>query len=407
MRFLSRQTLELEGTVTRASSKSVEEYYVKIVDMKATPILLKAETVKLPTGQLYPAGGTCLVEIKTDAGLTGIGESDAGGPWGEAFIAVKAFIEKAFKPLILGEDPTNYRSLWDKIHDYSWYVDTGIGMSALSGVDMALLDLAGKSEGVPACKVLGGCYRNRVRPYASHPFITPASYEEGIKDAVTQIEKGFTAVKMSFTKFPNFGENLNEDIKYVKKVRDAIGYDIDLMISDFAPPRPVSKAISMARRLEEFDLIFWEECLPRGDVEAYCQLSAAVDLPIEAGEEMTNQMLRYFIFRRAVDVINPDVTHIGGLSEAKKLADLATAMGIKTYPHQFSSAVSMAANVHLVASMPDGDLCEYRTSYPDASMDELLLKPLKFDKGYIEVPNAPGLGIELNKEVVEKIMWKC
>lgn len=152
-------------------------------------------------------------------------------------------------------------------------------------------------------------------------------------------------------------------------------------------------------------MIFWEEPLPRGDVEAYCQLSAAVDLPIEAGEEMTNQMLRYFISRKAVDVVNPDVTQHGGLSEVKKIADLAHAMGIRVFAHHFSSAVSAAANVHLVASMPDAGLLEYRTSYLDPSMEELLVEPLKFDKGYVSVPKAPGLGVELDEKVVEKIAW--
>ena len=209
---------------------------MKIVDIKATPIVVAAEAVRLATGQFYPAAGTCLVEIETDEGLTGIGEACADGPWGEAFIGVKAFIEKGYRSLLIGEDPTNFRMLWDKMHDYSWYADAGIGMSALSGVDMALVDLAGKALEVPACKLLGGCYRDKVRVYASHPFMTPEAPKEGIDDAVRQIEKGFTAVKMSFTKFPNFGEKLSEDMKYVKEIRDAIGYDVDLMISDFAPP---------------------------------------------------------------------------------------------------------------------------------------------------------------------------
>jgi D-galactarolactone cycloisomerase len=292
------------------------------------------------------------------------------------------------------------------MHAYNWYADTGIGMCALSGVDMALVDLAGKTLGVPACNILGGCYRTKVRPYASHPMVTPRTCKEAIKEAVELIEKGFTAIKMSFTAFLNFGENLREDIKYVKEIRDAIGYDIDLMISDYAPPRSASKAISMARKLEEYDLVFWEEPLPRGDIEGYVRLTAAVDVPIEAGEEMTNQMLKYFIMRRAVDAINPDTGQIGGLSEAKKIADVAYTVGIRDYPHCFRSAISAAANVHLVASMPDGSLMEYRTSFPDSSMEELLVEPLKFEKGYLEVPKEPGLGIELNKKVVEEITWK-
>jgi len=368
---------------------------MKIVDIRVTPLRLMPQEA---------GRESCLVEVETDKGLTGTGEAWAGGL--EATIGVKAFIEKGYKPLLLGEDPTDYRSLWDKMQSYSWLAETGIGMSALSGVDMALVDLTGKALGIPACKVLGGCYRTKVRPYASHPWVTPKTHKEACKEAVELIEKGFTAIKMSFGRFVNFGDNLREDIKYVKEIRDSIGYDIDLMMSDRAPPRSLPKAISIARRLEEYDLVFWEDPLQRGDIEGYIKLTKAVDLPIEAGEEMTNQMLKYFILRRAVDAINPDVAQIGGLSEAKKIADLAHTLGIRDYPHAFLSAISVAANAHLAASMPDETLIEYRTSLPDLSIEELLAEPLKVEKGYLEVPKGPGLGIELNRKVLEKITLK-
>jgi len=350
--------------------------------------------------------GSCLVEVETNEGVTGIGESCAGGRMGEANVAVKAYIEKGYKPLLLGEDPTNYRYLWEKMHSSSWYAGTGIGMSALSGVDIALVDLAGKAWGVPACKILGGRYRNRVRPYASHPWLTPETHEEACREAVQAIDNGFTAIKVSFASFAHFGNNLREDMKYVKEIRDAIGYDVELMISDDQPPRSVSKAIMIARKLEEYDLTFWEDPLRLGDIEGYAKLTDAVDLPIEAGEEMTNQEISNFILRRAVDVVNPDVTQIGGLSEAKRIADLAYAVGIRDCPHSFWSAISAAANVHLVASMPDESMMEYRTSLPDASMEELLVEPLKLERGYIEVPKRPGLGIELNRRVVEELAFK-
>lgn len=379
---------------------------MKIVDVKVTPLMLYQQVAeRLGTG--ISGLGSCLVELRTDDDLVGIGEACATG-MGEAYVGVKAFIERGYKPLLLGEDPTNYRYLWDKMHNCSWFADTGVGMAALSGVDMAMVDLVGKALKVPACKLLGGYFREKVRPYASHPWVTPRTHKEVCREAVELVEKGFTAIKMSFAKFPSFGENLREDMKYVKEIRDAIGYDIDLMISDQAPPRSVSKAIKMARKLEEYDLLFWEDALPRGDIEGYAKLTAAVDLPIEVGEEMTNQMLKYFIFRRAVDAVNPDATQIGGLSETRKIAEIAQSAGIRVYPHGFWSAISAAANVHLMASMPDAPdaLMEYRTSLPHASMQELLEEPLRFAKGYIEVPKAPGLGIELNRKVVEKIEWK-
>jgi L-alanine-DL-glutamate epimerase-like enolase superfamily enzyme len=381
---------------------------MKIIDVKATPLLIETtEAGRSTTSQRHPMMGGCLVEVKTDDGLIGIGESDVPPSHaGEFFIGVKALIEKGFKSLLLGEDPTNYRSLWDKMHDYSWLCKSGIGMSALSGVDTALVDLVGKAMGVPAYKILGGCYRTKVRPYASHVHITPKNIKEGCKEAVNFIEKGFTAVKISFSSFPNFGQSLNEDIKYVKEIRDAIGYDVDLMISDRGPPRSVSKAISIAKKLEVYNPLFWEDPITRGDIDAYARLTASVDLPIETGEENNNQMLKQFILKRAVDCVNPDVAQIGGLSEMKKIADLTYTLGIRLYPHSFLSAISSIATIHLITSMPDGDLFEYRASYPDPLIEELLVEPLKIKNGYIEVSKRPGLGIELNREVVEKFTWK-
>ena len=244
-----------------------------------------------------------------------------------------------------------------------------------------------------------------MRVYASHPWITPKISKDTCKWVVELIEQGFNAIKLSLSQFQNFGKNVKEDLKYIKEIRDAAGYGVDLMVSDSARHN-VSKAINISKRLEEYDLLFYEDPIPRGDIEGYVKLTAAVDLPIEAGEEMTNEMLRNFILRRVVDAINPDVAQHGGLSESKKIADLAHALGIQDYPHAYWSAISTAANLHLTASMPDGYLMEYRVSDPDPSMEEILMKPLKFEKGYVEVPKKPGLGIELNRKVVNKIKWK-
>jgi len=368
------------------------EREMKIVDIEATPI------------RVIPSRGriNLLVEVKTDEGLTGIGEAEAGRKPGEIAMGMKSLIEKGYRQVLLGEDPRDHRYLYEKMLNYTWYSETGMGMCALAGVDMALIDLAGKSMQVPACRVLGGCYRTKVRAYASHPFVTPKTIDDACREAAELVEKGFTGVKMTFSWFKGFGDNLKEDIRYVKLIRDAIGYGIDLAISENAPNRGVAKAIRIARALEEYDLLFWEDALPRGELEQYAQLSAAVDLPIEAGEKVVNQMLKYFIFRRAVDAINPEVTN-NSLSETKKIADLAYAAGIKTYPHNHGSIVGAVANLHLVASMPDGDLVEYRTSDPDPSMLELLVDPPKFRNGYFEVPQTPGLGIELDRRVVEKL----
>lgn len=364
---------------------------------------MKISEVKATVLNRHKTPMSCLVEVETDTGITGIGEAYGG----TLSIAVKVFIETAYRNLLLGEDPTNFRMLWDKMHNCHWFSDTGVGMAALSGVDTALVDVTGKALGVPAWKLLGGCYRKKVRPYASHPWMTPETHVELCNEAAKLAEQGFTAMKISFAKFNNgrFGENLKEDIKYVKAIRDAIGYDVDLMISDNAPNRGVSKAICIARALEEYEVLFWEDPLPRGDVEGYARLSEVVDLPIEAGEEMTVQMLKYFIHQRAVDMVNPDVTQHGGISECKKIADLAYAAGIRHIPHGFYSVISTAASAHLVASMPDGDLLEFRTSLPDPSMNELLVDPLKLKDGYLEVPQGPGLGIEIDRKVLDKIAW--
>ena len=135
------------------------DFFMEIVDVRVTPLRLGLEQIKETEAykhRPHPWGwNSCLVEVETDEGLTGIGEACAGGKMGDVTIGVKAFIEKGYRSVLLGEDPTNYRHLWQKMHNYSWYTETGVGMSALSGVDMALVDLTGKILGIPACKVLG------------------------------------------------------------------------------------------------------------------------------------------------------------------------------------------------------------------------------------------------------------
>jgi len=191
---------------------------MKITNIKTTPLISnpKRNFIHL------------LVEVETDEGLTGIGETDAGLESAGIIPGQKALIEKGFSQVLVGEDPVNYRPLFDKMMNHHWYSHSGTGLSALAGVDMALVDLAGKALNIPACKLFGGCYHKKVRPYASHPIVTPKTYESAIEESLALIEEGYTAIKFSFSWFENFGENLKADMEIVRKVRDAIGYDIDI-----------------------------------------------------------------------------------------------------------------------------------------------------------------------------------
>jgi len=269
-------------------------------------------------------------------------------------------------------------------------------IASMSGLDIALWDIKAKAARMPLYQLLGGCYE-QIRAYASAGFYAEG---KGLKELAAEmasyVKEGFTAVKMKI------GRNQAEDITRVKAVREAIGDDIDLLV-DGNNAYTSYQAIKLARKLEQYDIFWFEEPVPAEDIEGSAAVAAAIDTPVAAGEnEFTRYGFRDLIINKAIDIAQPDVTWCGGITEAKKIAAMASAWNIICVPHSFSSAISLVANLHFSASIPNSLFQEFDRNY-NPLRENLLQKPITINKdGYIELPDKPGLGIELNQSVVEK-----
>lgn len=342
-----------------------------------------------------------LVRITTDDEVTGVGECLAK----LTPRAISAIIEDAFRPILVGQDPLDVEPIWEMMYAMMRHRghSKGFMIEAMSGVEIALFDLIGKALELPVHKLLGGCFRKRLDAYASS--LRLRDTETIVKEAVGYVTQGFTAIKMKV------GRGEEEDIKRVAAIRDAIGYDIQLTV-DANCAYNIATAIKMGRALEKYGVYWFEEPIPPDDIEGYVKLSNCLDIPIAAGEtEFTRYGFRDLIAKRAVDIVQPDICRAGGFLECKKIAAMASAYNIPYAPHTGGeSAVGIAASIQLAAAIPNFLTYEYMRSdwsetHPNPLRESLTLEPVeKFADGYIEVPDKPGLGIELNEDIVSKYL---
>lgn len=342
-----------------------------------------------------------LVQVSTDEGITGIGESsDCYGH--QIPLAAKMAVEGRIKPLIVGEDPFNIEGLWNKMRDS--LISTGyegVLTQSMSGVEVALWDIIGKAVKQPVYRLLGG-YRDTFRVYASTNIgLRETPLKEQAKESLKYIEEGYTAIKIRVPGRPGWDEDI------VRMVRDLVGDEVDLMVDAYQYYTP-TVAIKMAKKFERYDLYFLEEPVPQYNLEALARVKASAEVPIAAGEHVyTKYGFRELIVREAVDVFQPDCNVTGGLLEAKKICAMADAWGIGCVPHSYASAVGLVAGWHLVASTPNCVMGEMNVAPFDPLRDELLTDPsiVKVDKGYVKVPKRPGLGIELDQKTLAKYSY--
>ncbi len=239
----------------------------------------------------------------------------------EATLAVKEIVEVGFKPQLVGENPFEIGRIWEKLYAYSeWYGRRGIAIYGLSGVDVALWDIMGKALHLPVSTLLGGTYRKKIRVYASMLF-DMQDFEATVDEAKSYVKEGYTAVKFGWgqTRETSFGLDAEKDEAMVRTLRERLGDKIDIMVDvgrfvNWSLPH----AIRMAKRLGKYNIFWLEEALPQEDAEAYAELRKAADVYIAAGEgEYTRYGFRDWIVNRAVDILQPDVTKAGGLTEAR------------------------------------------------------------------------------------------
>jgi len=381
---------------------------MRIKEVEALNLVVPTKVDKKPISLAYDEHLTkivfdsyksTLVRITTDDGVTGVGECLAK----LTPRAISAIVEDAFRPILIGQDPLDVEPIWEMMYATMRHRghSKGFMIEAMSGVDIALFDLIGKALKLPVHKLLGGCFRNRLEAYASS--LRFRDTETIVKEAVGYVEQGFSAIKMKV------GRGQAQDIENVKAVRDAIGYDVQLTV-DANCAYNVATAIKMGRALEKYGVYWFEEPIPPEDIDGYVKLSNALDIPIAAGEtEFTRYGFRDLIAKRAVDIVQPDICRAGGFLECKKIAAMASAYNIPYAPHTGGeSAVGIAASIQLAAAIPNFLTYEYMRSdwsetHPNPLREILTLEPVeKFADGYIEVPDKPGLGIELNEEIVSE-----
>ncbi len=337
-----------------------------------------------------------LIEITTDEGIKGIGEV---GDIGLAPLATGEMVAHYFKPMLVGHDPSMIQNLYRLMYNRSAPVGRkGLVVAVVSGIEQALWDIMGKAAGLPVYKLLGGRARDRIIAYASAGMHGNLSQ---MADGLDILKKaGYKAVKI------RIGYGLAEDVELVSAAREALGDVIDLMVDAGQEykdnPWNIHHALREARALEKFGLRWIEGPLAYDDIEGHVELAGLIDTPIATGEnECSVYGFKELIARRGADIVQPDVTHAGGFIECRKIANMAEAYGLECAPHIFKGGVSLAANLHFIASTPN---CIYAEvdQMPNPLRDELLIKPFKIEDGYIEMHDIPGLGVQLTEEIEHK-----
>ncbi len=355
-----------------------------------------------------------LVHVHTDEGLTGLGESaHFGGPPD----TTRAILEHELANLIIGRPAHEIESIWHRMfHRSMQHGRRGAVVAAMSGIDIALWDLLGKATGRPVHELLG-TFQTRLPAYASGGFYLAGQSPDDLADELHgYVRRGFRAVKMKVGRNPEVALNplrsafddafchvtVRADLERVQAVRDRIGPDIGLMV-DANSGWNANVALRAMPLLEEADVAWLEEPLFPEDVVGNSRLTRAGSIPI-AGYETIQARFGYkdLVAAGGVDIVQPDATWTGGITECRRIAALASCHNLGCAPHVFGSAVGLAANAHLFASVPNAVLFEFDQT-PNALRDELLTSPIDIDvDGMVTVPSGPGLGIELDGDTVAR-----
>ena len=367
--------------------------------MKITNVI--AIMLKLPEISTS-ADGTqddLIIKVETDEGITGYGEVDTAPFVGKAI--VDAYMSHGtcygLREVVVGADPFDYEQIWNDMWAKTYYYGrSGPVMHVMSGIDMALWDIMGKATGKPVHKLLGGSYSTKVRPYASA--LMPDTPDEVKKIVEKHASQGYTAIKLGWGPL---GYNVKYDVELVKTARKAAGDQMEIMI-DIGKRYRLREAIYAAKAMEQSNIYWLEEALPAEDLNGFRHLTEQSPVRIATGEEESGRLaFKRLIEETGIDVVQPDMSRCGGLTEAKKIATLAADANILCVPHAFKTGVLVAASIHLIASIQHAPFLEFSVT-ESAIRKELMINPFIQKDGFIEVPTAPGLGIELNPEVIKK-----
>jgi L-rhamnonate dehydratase len=384
-------------------------------------IITDVEAIVLDTGKDYPdptAAGEAhgvrfvsLLKISTDAGITGWSDIETQPHVGKTIVEAPSGGAVGFEGLrsaLVGEDPLERERLWQKMYRYlAYYGRQGAGMQMISGADIALWDIAGKAFGQPVHKLLGAKYREAVTAYASTLFRpTP----EGMQEAVAgYLERGFRAIKFGWGVF---GYDLQRDIALVRAAREEAGPDIGLMVdagwygTSHAAPfknRSLKDWIRLARALEELDIIWLEDFIHPENIAGYRAVAAeCTTLRLAAGEQHSGYAdFARLVDEASIDVLQPDLSRCGGLTVGRQIADLAMHRQIDCVPHAWLTDLLKSASLHLNAYLMNSLYLEFNVSSASL-LNTLCTTTITMVDGMIPVPTGPGLGVDVDEEMVRQ-----
>ncbi len=336
-----------------------------------------------------------LVAVHTDEGLVGLGSVYTNDALVKAALAT-------LEPLYAGEMALEPERVSEKLHQNTFWLGRGGSLThTISGIDIALWDILGQATGQPIGRLLGGRYRERVRPYASLVMTEPGPLAEHLRHLKAQ---GFRAFKMGWGPFGRESHATDEAI--VAAAREAIGADCLLMVdaggSDAFWPNGYKWALRTAEMLRQYDVAWFEEPLRPDALDDYVQLRRHAPLPISGGEVLTRrQAFLPFLQAGAFDIVQPDVTKVGGMSEGRRIGWMAQEHGARLIPHGWNTAIGLAADLQLAAALPDTDLVEYLTGSP--YIDTIVAEPWYLDaEGMLAIPSSPGLGMRLDLDALAR-----
>lgn len=366
---------------------------MKITEVE--PIHLRVPVVEaIPDGTL----DVLIVRIHTDEGITGIGEVTSQSYVCKAcFEAPRSAARRhGLTSILVGENPLDVERLWEKMYyETNRYGRRGAAIHAISGADIALWDIKGKHAGKPVYELLGGPQRTTVKAYASVLFgDTP---EATAKLASEFVDLGLQAAKFGWGPF---GRDPQLDLEHVAAAREVLGDERELMV-DAGHAWDLDTALSRAELLAPLKIGWLEEPLSQDDRRGYAALCAASPVPIAAGEGDVTHFDFEDLIERGLHVVQPDVAFCGGLTVCRRVSDMCHQHGRRAVPHCFSTGVNLAASLHWVASIPDGDLVEYCLR-PSPLMRKLVANLPPLVDGRVPVPDRPGLGIELDEQIIEE-----
>lgn len=357
-----------------------------------------------------------LLQVETDTGVTGVGECygiPVSGDIGAAMVV------DTFDRFIAGEDPHNVEAMFRRVYSAGFTQRPDVSMMGVfSGIEMAVWDILGKAHGQPVYNLLGGCFHDRLRTYTylyphdmdadgNPPPGSPDPYHDGdaaAECAARYVEMGWTAVKQDPTGPYSFQggrelslTELSRSEYNVRRIREAVGDRADILFGTHGQ-MTTSSAIRLARRIEQYDPLWFEEPCPPDQMEAIGRVAAATSIPVATGERLTTRVEFNAALRAGVSIVQPDIGRSGGVWETKKIAVLTELYNAQVAPHIYCGPVAHAAAAHVGFTAPSFLILE--TIHTDFHRD-VLVSPLDWDAGFLRPPSAPGLGIELNIDVIE------